>query len=98
MCAASVGTATPFATFAVHWWAVSLHQSPPVQSASTLQPPAGSQSPFALHAPDRHTTAPLAAVQGPSPLAYPHFPSGSQAPDRQTLPPSAAVQGPSSFA
>ena len=59
----------PLASFGVHVCVVSLHQLPPAQSASRLQPPAGSQRPFVLHAPERHTTPPLAIVQGPSPTA-----------------------------
>jgi hypothetical protein len=68
-CAPSVGTAPPLAIFAVHAWELSLHQLPLVQSASTLQPPGATHVPLVLHAPDRHTVAPLVAVQGPSPFA-----------------------------
>src|SRR3977135_3654060 len=84
VCGASVGTAVPFMSFGVHMCAISLHQLPPAQSASTLQPPAGSQRPLALHAPERHTTGPLATVQGPSPTAKPHLLSVSQTPLTQT--------------
>jgi hypothetical protein len=69
VCAGSLGTAVPFMSFGVHAWAVSLHQLPAVQSASTLQPPAGSQRPFTLQDPDWQTTGPFATVQGPSPFA-----------------------------
>src|SRR6202044_2186351 len=47
--AGSVGTAPPFATFAAQVWVVSSHHWPG-QSASWLQPPAGSQVPLTLHA------------------------------------------------
>jgi hypothetical protein len=67
--AVSVGTAVPFVSCGVHMCAVSLHQLPAVQSASTLHPPVASQVPLLLHAPERHTTVPFAIVQGPSPLA-----------------------------
>jgi hypothetical protein len=66
---ASVGTAVPFASCATHACIVSLHHLPVEQSASTLQPPAGSQVPFVLHAAERQSVAPFVAVQGPSPLA-----------------------------
>ena len=46
---------------------LSSHQLPPAQSASTLQPPAGSQVPLALQAPERQTVAAFAVVHGPSP-------------------------------
>jgi hypothetical protein len=39
------------------------------QSASTRHPPAGSQTPDVLQAPDRHTAASLVLVHVPSPLA-----------------------------
>jgi hypothetical protein len=91
----SFGTAVPFVSLAVQVCALSRHQVPPVQSPSTLQPPAGSQVPFTLHAPDRHTVPPFAAVQVPSPLAMPHRLSvGSQTPLAQTSVAAAAVQAP----
>jgi hypothetical protein len=72
VCGASLGSAVPFGSLAEQVWAVSLHQLPAVQSASTLQPPCGSQKPFELHTPERHTVAafPVApVVHGPSPFA-----------------------------
>src|SRR5580704_9470420 len=68
---ASVGTATPLASCAVHVCALSLHQWPVAQSASTLQLPAASHVPVALQAPERHTEAPASELHGPSPLAKP---------------------------
>jgi hypothetical protein len=44
---------------------VSLHQLPPVQSASTLQPPAGWHKRFELQEPVRQTVAALLALHGP---------------------------------
>jgi hypothetical protein len=67
--AASLGIAPPLASSAVQAWAVSSHHVPPAQSASTLQPAGERQAPFALHAPERQTTLPVAAEQGPSPFA-----------------------------
>ena len=67
--AASVGTATPFASWGVHWCAVSLHQLPAAQSASTSQPPSGMQTPLEPQEPERQTVAPVVEVQGPSPFA-----------------------------
>src|SRR6186713_557446 len=69
VCAASVGIAVLLASLGVQAWSVSLHQWPPVQSASTLQPPAGWQRWFELHAPERHTVAALFAVHGPLPTS-----------------------------
>ena len=69
VCGGSLGTARRSASLGVQVCVLSLHQLPPAQSASTLQPPAGSQRPLTLHAPERHTVPPLPAVQGPSPLA-----------------------------
>jgi hypothetical protein len=69
VCVGSLGMAVPFASFGVQVCTFSLHQSPPVQSASTLQPPEGSHSPFLLQTPDRHTVPAVAGVHGPSPLA-----------------------------
>ena len=72
VCPGSVGIRVPFASFGVHVCVLSMHQLPPTQSASTLQPPRGSHLPFVLHAPERHTTPPLPelpAVHGPSPFA-----------------------------
>jgi hypothetical protein len=46
-----------------------MHQLPPVQSASTSQPPAGMHVPLAEHALERHTVPALAVVHGPSPTA-----------------------------
>jgi hypothetical protein len=69
----SVGIGIPFASFAVQVFVASSHHLPIVQSPSTLQPPAGSQCEFVLHAPDWQTTLPVAAAtHGPSPLARPH--------------------------
>jgi hypothetical protein len=69
MCGGSLGTGMPFASWGTHMCIVSLHQLPPAQSLSTLQPPAGAQSPLELHVPERHTTGPFIIVQGPSPFA-----------------------------
>jgi hypothetical protein len=70
VCGASVGTFCPLASVGTHMCAVSLHHVPAVvQSASTLQPPAGSHWPFALQAPERHTAGPLVASHEPSPFA-----------------------------
>jgi hypothetical protein len=41
VCGASAGSAVPFAKVGVQVWAVSLHQLPAAQSASTLQPFSG---------------------------------------------------------
>lgn len=46
-----------------------LHHCVELQSASTLQPPAGRQVPLSEHAPLRHTVAALLVVQAPVPLA-----------------------------
>ena len=67
--AVSVGTAAPFASWGAQTCAVSLHQLPAAQSASTSQPPIGSQTPLVLHAPERQTVPPVASVHGPSPVA-----------------------------
>ena len=64
----SVGMRVPFGSVGVHMCAVSLHQLPVVQSASTLQPPSGSHFPFVLHIVDWHTAL-GPGVQGPSPFA-----------------------------
>jgi hypothetical protein len=64
-CGVSVGMAVLLASVGVQVCSVSLHQLPPVQSASTLQPPAGSHKRLLLHAPVRHTVAAFAAVHGP---------------------------------
>jgi hypothetical protein len=69
VCVGSFGMAVPFVSFGLQAWVASSHQSPPEQSASTSQPPAGSHTPLVLHAPERQTVAPFIAVQGPSPLA-----------------------------
>jgi hypothetical protein len=69
VCGPSVGRAPPFAIFGVQVCTLSSHQLPPEQSASTLQVPAGSQTPLTLHMPERQTPPPLATVQGPSPFA-----------------------------
>ena len=72
VCGGSVGTAPPLAIFGVQVWVLSSHQLPPEQSASTSQPPAGSQVPLVLQAPERQTTPPLPVgpgVHGPSPTA-----------------------------
>jgi len=66
----SVGTGMPFATVGEHMFVVSLHQLPVAQSASTLQPPAGSQTMLVLlHMVERQTVPPLDDEQGPSPFA-----------------------------
>src|SRR6478609_4228318 len=65
VCGASVGMPTPLASFAVQVWFDSLHHWPLAQSASTLQPPVGRHSKFALQLPDRQTVAALAAEHGP---------------------------------
>jgi hypothetical protein len=44
----------------------SMHQVPPAQSPSTLQPPVGMQVPFVEQAPVRQTVPAFAALQGPS--------------------------------
>ena len=71
LCAPSVGTGRPLPTLGMQVCAVSSHQLPPVQSASTLQPPGGSQSLLLLHMVERQTTPlPVApGTQGPSPTA-----------------------------
>ena len=66
VCEGSLGIAVPLASVGVHACVDSLHQFPPVQSESTLQPPDGSQVPFELHAPERHT---VPFKHGPSPSA-----------------------------
>jgi hypothetical protein len=68
---------------------------PELQSPLTKQPPAGSQTPEALQAPDRQTTPPLLELQAPSPFAYPHSLSlVSQTPEAQTRAAAEAVQAP----
>jgi hypothetical protein len=69
MCGGLVGIGPPFGIFGVHACVLSLHQWSEVQSASTAQPPAGSQVPFVLHMPERHTALPFVIVHGPSPFA-----------------------------
>ena len=91
VCGGSLGIVTPLGSLAVQVWVLSVHQLPPVQSASTLQPPRGSQSPLVLHAVERQTVGPVATVQGPSPLLRPHLLSVSQTPLMQTILPTAAV-------
>jgi hypothetical protein len=98
MCAPSFGSATPLATCGAQVWLVSLHQLPALQSASTSQPPIGSQTPEVLHAPERQTTVAVPAVHGPSPGFRPHLPSGSQTFARQTAAGEPGVQVPSPFA
>jgi hypothetical protein len=71
-------------------------QVPPGQSPFTLQPPMGSQVPFVLHAPERHTVLALPAVHDPSPFAYPHLLSlMSQTPLTQTSIAAAGTHSPS---
>lgn len=62
---ATVGIGVPFESFGVH--VPALHQFPPEQSASTVQPPAAWQTPIELHDPERHTAVASTSVQGPSP-------------------------------
>jgi hypothetical protein len=69
VCSASVGIVVPFGTFAVHVCVEMLHQLPPLQSPSTLQPPVGMQVSPTLQAPERHTVAAFAVEHGPSLLA-----------------------------
>lgn len=95
LCVGSDGIGEPLASLASQACVDSSHQSPPVQSPSVLHPPAGSQVPATLHAPDRHTVAPFPAVHGPSPLARPHSLSAvSQTAAVHTAVPTAAVQVP----
>jgi hypothetical protein len=68
VCGTSVGSAVPFVSSGVQAWLLSRHQLPVEQSASTLQPPAGSHVPFVLHAPERHTAPAVAVVHGPVPM------------------------------
>ncbi len=58
----------PLGSCAVQVCMPSLHQKPAAQSASTSQPPAGSQTLLVvLHiSMERQTVPPLAAVHGPS--------------------------------
>jgi hypothetical protein len=76
--------ATPFAICGVQTLVVSLHQLPARQSASTSQPPIGSQLPSTLHEPERHTTGPVATVHGPSAALSPQSLSVSQTPETHT--------------
>jgi hypothetical protein len=71
-CAESVGIGDPFESLAVHMLLDSSHQLPVGQSASTLQPPAGSHLPAVLHAPDWQSVGPLATVHPDCPFARPH--------------------------
>ena len=64
-CGASVGMRVPFPSSGKQAPVLSLHHLPASQSASTLQPAPGWHSPFALHEPERQTTAPLPSVHGP---------------------------------
>ena len=69
VCVASVGIVVPFASFAAQTCALSLHHSPPVQSASTRQVIESMHLPATLQIPERQTFAALVPVHGPSPLA-----------------------------
>lgn len=69
VCGLSFGIATPLSSLGKHAFKVSLHHRPSLQSASALQPAAGSHRPFVLHVAERHTVAPFCAVHGPSPSA-----------------------------
>lgn len=88
------GMATPVAAFA--WQVFPEPQNcVPVQSASTLHPPAGMHVRFEEHAPERHTVPALIVVQGPVPLAYPQRLSEvSQTPDVQIASPTGVVHVP----
>src|SRR5262249_14000946 len=82
---------------AVHMCIDSLHHWLLLQSASTLQPPAGSQVPSVLQAPERQTVPPSDIVHGPSPFARPQRVSlVSQTALAPALRPAAWVQVPSS--
>jgi len=65
VCGASVGSGLPFGSVALQVCELCSHHLPLAQSASRLQPLAERHLPSAPHAPERHTTAPLALVQGP---------------------------------
>ena len=65
VCGTSTGMVVPLASFGVQTWLASLHHWLLVQSASTLQPPAGRHSKFALQLPERHTVAAVPAEHGP---------------------------------
>ena len=83
------------ASFGVQACMAALHQLPPVQSASTLQPPAGWQSRLLLHEPVRQTVAAFAEVQGPLFTAYPHLSSlPSHTEEMQTSVAAGALQVP----
>jgi hypothetical protein len=82
--AASIGIAPPFGICAVQTLVASLHQLPARQSASTSQPPIGSQVPSTLHEPERQTIGPVATVHGPSAAFKPQSLSVSQTPETQT--------------
>ena len=75
VCGGSLGIAVPFGSCALHVLTLMSHHMSVAQSASVLQPVGGSQVPFTLHMPERHTTPPLPApaseggVHGPSPVA-----------------------------
>jgi hypothetical protein len=91
----SVGTVVPFARRGVQVCALSLHQLPDEQSASTLQPPAGWQTPAMLHEPERQTVPPVRIVHGPSPLAKPQrLSAGSQTPLEHVRVPACSVHVP----
>jgi hypothetical protein len=69
-CPATVGTLWPFGSLATHMFDGVSQYSVLAQSASTAQPPAGTQiGAFRLHLCERQTLPALAAVHGPSPLA-----------------------------
>ena len=66
----TVGTSVPFGSLGVHVKAGVSHHSLGPQSASTAQPPGGTQTaPFTLQAPERQTTLASPWEQGPSPSA-----------------------------
>jgi hypothetical protein len=90
----SEGTAVPLASFAVQACVLIRHHSPPLQSESRLQPPATTQVPPALQAPDRQRESAVEALQEPSPSAHPHALSASQTPLEQTRVPACAEQVP----
>jgi hypothetical protein len=69
VCGGSVGTTMPLGNVGTQVFIDSLHHIPIMQSASTLQPPAGPQRPFMLHVAERQTVLPFVIVHGPSPFA-----------------------------
>ena len=69
LCGASDGNALALGSVGRQAFMLTSHHLPMGQSASTLQPPMGSQKPLLLQTVERQTVPPVAPVHGPSPTA-----------------------------